>query len=491
MSNSEKLHGVLGEFESVDQILAAAERVKNSGYTKWDCYTPLPVHGLDAAMGVKETRLPWVVLIAGITGGALGLLMQYWMNGIDYKMIISGKPMNSLPASIPVVFETTVLFASISAFLSMWIFNGLPKWFNPLARMERFARATDDRFFVALSAQDPNFDVNTSSALLESCGASAVELVEEPDEPAAIPTGIKATMATVAMLALIPLSLIIAERGAIKKEPRLHLVPDMDFQEKFRAQSVSGLFADGRAARPQIAGTFAMEDDSLVGKDPGFYTGKVDGEYLAEAPVAYSDAILARGEERFSISCAPCHGSDANGKGPVHTRAVELGSPMWIQPTDPHSEHLTFQPIGQLFESITVGIRNMPGYAKTVSAKDRWAIAHYLQSIQPEPVDTGPVDPNADPGIAAGKMVYMTKTCMACHSTDGSPLVGPSFKGLFGSERELEGGTTITADEAYIKDSLANPMAKVAKGFPPAMPPAVLTDQEFADLITFLKTLTD
>lgn len=489
-NNNEKLHGVLGEFESVDEILAAAEKVKNSGYTKWDCYTPMPVHGLDQAMGVKETRLPWVVLFMGLTGGSLGLLMQFWMNGIDYKMIISGKPMNSLPASIPVVFETTVLFAALTAFFCMWIFNGLPKWFSPLSRVERFARATDDRFFVAIAANDPNFDVNTTSKLLEGCGAAAIELVEEPDEPAAVPGGLKAVMATVAMLTMIPLIMMIGERGAIKKEPRVHLVPDMDFQEKFRPQSASGLFADGRAMRAQIAGTFALEDDALVGKDPGFYTGKENGEYLTEAPIAASDEVLARGRERYGISCAPCHNNDMRGLGPVHKRAVKLGSPMWVQPTDLFSEHLEYQPIGQWFESISVGVRNMPGYAKTVSAEDRWAIVQYLKSARPEfkpAEDAGDVDP----AVAAGRMVYMAKTCSACHTDNGTTLVGPTFKGFWGSERELEGGETVTANEAYLRESIANPMLKVSKGFPPAMPPQTLTDQEISDLIAFLESIAD
>jgi mono/diheme cytochrome c family protein len=487
-NNNQNLHGVLGEFESVDQILAAAEKVKNSGYTKWDCYTPMPVHGLDQAMGVKETRLPWVVLVMGITGAALGLLMQYWMNGVDYKMIISGKPMNSLPASIPVIFETTILFASLTSFFCMWIFNGLPKWFSPLSRVERFARATDDRFFVAIAANDPNFDVSTTSKMLENCGAAAVELVEEPDESSAIPLGVKTVMATVAMLVMIPLVMMIGERGAIKKEPRLHLVPDMDFQEKFRPQSASGLFADGRAMRPQLVGTFALEDDALVGKDPGFYTGKEDGEYLTEAPIAASDEIIARGKERYGISCAPCHNNDLRGKGPVHERAVELGSPMWVQPTDLYSEHLAYQPVGQWFESISNGVRNMPGYAKTVSAKDRWAIVQYLKSERPvveEPAG------DVDPAVAAGRLVFMTKTCSACHTENGTRLVGPTFKGFWGSERELEGGTTATADEAYLRESLLDPNAKVAKGYPPAMVAAALTDQEIADLIVFLESIAD
>src|SRR5690606_16007131 len=113
------------------------------------------------------TRLPWIVLCFGLTGLTTAVLMQWWMNAVDYPWIISGKPLWSIPANIPITFELTVLFSAISTFLSMLILNGLPKPSSPLDRVRRFARVTDDRFFLLIEAEDPKFDDRDTKALLE------------------------------------------------------------------------------------------------------------------------------------------------------------------------------------------------------------------------------------------------------------------------------------------------------------------------------------
>ena len=104
-NQEKKVHGIVAEYESVDSLLDACRRVRDAGYKKTDAYTPFPVHGIDKALGIKPTHLPWIVLVCGLTGTATALLMQIWMNAIDYPYIISGKPFISLPAFIPVAFE--------------------------------------------------------------------------------------------------------------------------------------------------------------------------------------------------------------------------------------------------------------------------------------------------------------------------------------------------------------------------------------------------
>ncbi len=116
------------------------------------------MHGLNDAMGIRTTRLPLVVLGGGLIGGGLALLMQWWMNGVDYKFLISGKPLFGLPANIPIFFELTVLFSALGAFLGMLAFNLLPEYHHPLFSSERFRRATQDRFFISIEARDPKFD---------------------------------------------------------------------------------------------------------------------------------------------------------------------------------------------------------------------------------------------------------------------------------------------------------------------------------------------
>lgn len=173
------LWGIVAEFHDPDQLVRAAERVRDEGYSRWDCYTPFPVHGLDGAMGVRSTKLPWLVLAAALTGCSGGVLMQWWMNAVDYKIIISGKPFWSLPANVPVAFELTILLSALTAFFSMLVMNDLPKFHHPLFAKPSFRRATTDRFFLAIEATDPRFDVERTERLLREVGGTGVEWVED------------------------------------------------------------------------------------------------------------------------------------------------------------------------------------------------------------------------------------------------------------------------------------------------------------------------
>jgi hypothetical protein len=156
----------------------AAEAVRDAGYTRWDAHTPFPVHGLDTAMGIRPTRLPYLVLGAALTGASGGLLMQWWMNAVNYPIIISGKPFNSLPADIPVTFELTVLLASLTAFIGMLVANGLPRFHHPLFASDAFRRVTTDGFFLAIEAGDPRFEAAATERLLSGAGATRVVAVE-------------------------------------------------------------------------------------------------------------------------------------------------------------------------------------------------------------------------------------------------------------------------------------------------------------------------
>ena len=170
---------LLAEFETADELMSAAEKVRDEGFKRWDCHTPYPVHGLDGAMGIRPTILPWLVLGGGMTGFIGGLVMQGWMNGVDYKFLISGKPFFSVPASIPVAFELTILLSAFGAFGGMLALNGLPKMFNPLFRSDRFRRATADRFFISIEGRDRRFDAPANARFLRDIGANAIEVIEE------------------------------------------------------------------------------------------------------------------------------------------------------------------------------------------------------------------------------------------------------------------------------------------------------------------------
>lgn len=173
------LYGYLAEFGEPGDLIDAAAKVRDAGYTRWDCHTPFPVHGLDAAMGIRGTRLPWLVLCGGLAGLSAALLMQWWMNAHDYPFLISGKPLFGLPAAVPVTFELTVLLSALTTFFGMWGLNLLPQHHHPLFASERFRRATSDRFFVSIEARDPQFHRERTREFLSGLGAAAVESVED------------------------------------------------------------------------------------------------------------------------------------------------------------------------------------------------------------------------------------------------------------------------------------------------------------------------
>ena len=184
------VYGLIAEFENPGDLMHASEKVRDAGFTWWDCCTPFPVHGLDKAMGVKRTILPVLVFFAGASGTAAAFALQTFTNSFSfstwavvkvtgYPYLISGKPMMSLPAFIPVMFELTILFSALSCVGLMFLFNGLPRLFHPLLQNNRFRRATNDRFFVVIEARDPKFLRGKTEAFLRTLGATAVEAVED------------------------------------------------------------------------------------------------------------------------------------------------------------------------------------------------------------------------------------------------------------------------------------------------------------------------
>ena len=184
-----KPYALLAEFGSVNEVLRAAEKVRDAGYMAWDVHSPFPIHHINHAMGLRPTILPWITLVHGLAGTAFGLLLTWWINattmsGISpsvqgYQFLVSGKPTYSLPANIPIIFETTVLFAAIGTLLGLLGLNKLPMLYNPLARSRRFLRVTADRFIIVIEADDALFDLVKTSDLLHSLNPAAIEMVTE------------------------------------------------------------------------------------------------------------------------------------------------------------------------------------------------------------------------------------------------------------------------------------------------------------------------
>jgi mono/diheme cytochrome c family protein len=376
------LYGLLAEFETAEALVAAARRVREAGYRRWDTYAPFPVHGLERAMGVGMTRLPWLVFVIGIAGLLSGLVMQWWMNAVDYPLNVAGKPLWSLPANVPIIFELTVLSAGVAAFVAVLAGNLLPEYYHPVFSVERFRRASDDRFFLCITRRDELFDNERTAGFLATLGAVAVEpCLLEPAHARRLPRGLVYGIIVVIAASLLPFAFFARARATTSEEPRVHLVFDMDHQPKALAQAASPFFDNGRAYRPPVPSTLSRED---VTTDSYLSRGKRHEAWATALPaeVPVRAATLERGRERFGVFCSPCHALTGAGDGMVARRAAELKEGTWAPPTSLLQDYVRAQPLGQIVGTIANGIRNMPAYGAQIPAVDRWCIVAYIRALQ-------------------------------------------------------------------------------------------------------------
>jgi hypothetical protein len=176
-------YGLLGEFDTPKDLMAAARKVREAGYSHIDAYAPFPVEGLSDALGLgrKHDLVPLLTLIGGLGGGLTGFFFQLWVSASSYPMNIGGRPLNSWPAFIPVTFELTVLGASTFAVFGMLALNKLPQPHHPLFNVQRFKRASNDKFFLCIEAHDPKFHLEETARFLQSANAQHVTEVRDED----------------------------------------------------------------------------------------------------------------------------------------------------------------------------------------------------------------------------------------------------------------------------------------------------------------------
>jgi hypothetical protein len=176
-----KVYGLVAEFPTAYELYHAAEKIRDLGFRRWDCHSPFPIHHMDDAMGLKKSPIAWVVFCGGLTGSLTGLVLQGYPSLVEYLTIVHGKPttLATIPAFFPIIFELTILLSALTAIACLMIFNRLPRWHHPLFDWDQFSRVTDDAFFLAIEATDPQFSESKTRELLESIGGSNVSLVKE------------------------------------------------------------------------------------------------------------------------------------------------------------------------------------------------------------------------------------------------------------------------------------------------------------------------
>lgn len=175
-----EIYGLLAVFTTPADAMQAAEKVRDAGYKRWDVHTPFPVHGMDDAMGLKNSQVGWFTFFGGLAGYTLGMTMIWWMNAVDYKIVVGGKPMFSPFFSFPVAYECTILLAAFGSLIGMCLLNRLPRLHHPLLKNRTFCQgATHDKFIVVIETSDPRYSEVETRELLESVGGRQIQLVEE------------------------------------------------------------------------------------------------------------------------------------------------------------------------------------------------------------------------------------------------------------------------------------------------------------------------
>ena len=176
---SEKIYGLVAEFDSPAAVLSAAEKVRDAGYSRWDVFSPFPVHGLDKVMGLKNSRVGWFSFVFG-AGAFIGTMGMIWyMNDFDYPILVGGKPMFSTPMSVVPSYILLVLAAALGAFIGMIALNELPRHHHPLFEGKRFALVSRDKFVLAIGATDPKYSETETRKLLETIGGAHIEIIED------------------------------------------------------------------------------------------------------------------------------------------------------------------------------------------------------------------------------------------------------------------------------------------------------------------------
>jgi len=181
MSHSRKVYGLGAEFDSAADLMAAAEKIRDHGFSHWDVHTPFPIHGMDKAMGLGKSNLSAFVFVGGLLGLITGVSLVSIPSFVLYPIIVHGKPFTwaTFPAFFPIIFELTVLFSAFTAVGTMFAMNSLPRLHHPVFNWDRFVRFTDDGFLMVIEARDAKFSETRTKALLEEIGAKNVTLIHD------------------------------------------------------------------------------------------------------------------------------------------------------------------------------------------------------------------------------------------------------------------------------------------------------------------------
>ncbi len=365
-----KLYSINAIYHTPNDILRAAKAVRDAGYTKFDVHTPYPIHGLDGAMGLKDTKLGFVTLASGILGAVGMISFASWVAVVDYPQVIGGKPYWSWPAFVPVTYEIAVLLAVLGTVGGMIaFFFKFPNTSHPLHDTPYMKKVSSDKFGVTIQAEDPQFDEKKVRELLKTTGGE-LEDVHYTEEFLTFKPN---TFDPKFLLLLAGIALATSAGGYLYFNKVLYLPPFdwMVEQPRFDVQSATDYYEDGRTMRLPVEGTIAR------GYMPYPYAlgAKADsvGKLLAN-PVLNTSATLDLGKRKYLTYCSPCHGNFGSGDSRMNGQ--------FPNPPTLHSDKVRTWPDGAIFHTITVGQNVMPGYQYQLSREERWAVVNYIRTLQ-------------------------------------------------------------------------------------------------------------
>ena len=365
MSNERKIYGVAALFTKPDDIIKAANKVADEGYSKWDVNTPYPLHGMDNAMRLKPSKLGYITLFFGLSGTAIALLLMYFTNSIDYPLVIGGKPYFSFPAYIPVTFELTVLLATLSTVFGMLIFFfKFPANNHALNETNYMKKVALDHFGVVIEAADPNYDEARIEELFNSLNPESIEIIYEKEiikYPIFQPKF---------MIFLITVAIVVSAGTYITLNKLMFMLPFnwMMNQDRINVQSRTELFEDERGMRTPVEGSVAR------GFIPYPYKGIDEpGEFLSN-PIVPTIENLNLGKRKYLTYCSPCHGNFGDGDSRLRGQ--------FPNPPSLHSQRIQNFEDGRFYHVITNGKNVMPPYDAQISREERWAIVNYIRVLQ-------------------------------------------------------------------------------------------------------------
>ena len=172
-------YGILARFDSPKSLMHAAEKVRDKGFEKFDCHSPFPIHGMDEAMGLKRSKLGYLIGFMGMSGALFGFGLQSWIHSIEYPMNISGKPFFAYPAYAIITFELMVLFSTIGAVFGMMFFNRIPRFHHPVFYSEKFSDVSSDAFYVSIEVDDPKYEESFVIDFLKDIGGTEIEVLKD------------------------------------------------------------------------------------------------------------------------------------------------------------------------------------------------------------------------------------------------------------------------------------------------------------------------